>query len=126
MTGVRHPIEWLGQSLALIWCVSPVFGYYCDHNFCQISSQYCCGDNLCCDYVNQTVFNSIVVVISIIIISSILWALFRLFLYNKTFVVIKTFGQKLTAKSNTRPIGQTWFEDPESSLLSDHLDVSHG
>ena len=89
---------------SLVWmCFAnwEVFGYYCDHNFCQISSQYCCGDNLCCDYVNQMLFNSIIAIIAIITIVSIFWALFRIFCFNNTLVIIKKFGHKFLFKQKS-------------------------
>lgn len=92
---------------SLIWiCLINfnVFGYYCDHNYCEISSQYCCGDNLCCDYVNQILFNSIILIIAIITIASIFWALFRIFFFNNTLVIIKKFGQKFLLKQNNTVI----------------------
>lgn len=38
-------------KLFVIICLSrKVAGHYCEWNLCG-SEQYCCGDNLCCDYV---------------------------------------------------------------------------
>lgn len=28
------------------------YSYYCDHNFCE-SGSFCCGDNVCCLYLND-------------------------------------------------------------------------
>ncbi|XP_054166268.1 uncharacterized protein LOC128963770 [Oppia nitens] len=124
----RYVCQLMAQSLVLWICVvDVVFGYYCDHNYCVHSSQYCCGDNQCCDYVNQTVFNSIVIIISLIIMSSILWLIFRIFCFNSTMIVIKKIGQKFIVKPTNRVIDQKrWLEDPESSLLTDELEVRHG
>ncbi|CAL1294575.1 unnamed protein product [Larinioides sclopetarius] len=37
-------------TLNVFLLLNQVSAYYCNHDLCR-EDQYCCGDNLCCDYV---------------------------------------------------------------------------
>ncbi|OTF77154.1 hypothetical protein BLA29_008895 [Euroglyphus maynei] len=54
-----------------------VHAYYCDNDYCN-SEQFCCGENICCDYVNNTIWHFICYLISFIVFAFILWAVFQL------------------------------------------------
>ncbi|KAH7645396.1 uncharacterized protein LOC124499733 [Dermatophagoides farinae] len=54
-----------------------VHAYYCDNDYCN-SEQFCCGENICCDYVNNTIWHFICYLISFIVFAFILWGIFQL------------------------------------------------
>lgn len=56
----------------------PVAGYYCDHNLCSATEEYCCGDNLCCDYANSWWYFWVTVLLVLLIIS-LAWGLIGFF-----------------------------------------------
>ena len=61
-----------------------VYNYYCDHNLCSSSQEYCCGDNICCIYSNYywTYYFWIFLII-IITITSLAWLLSHYFRSRK-------------------------------------------
>ena len=67
--------------------------YYCDHNYC-LEGQFCCGDNVCCDYVNKELWFTCVGFIMMIVLASISWTVFRVFGRNK-YDVRNTSGNRL-------------------------------
>lgn len=47
----RHPFS-IGSLAWSLTLAKSAYSYYCDHNFCSDSNQYCCGNNICCVYYN--------------------------------------------------------------------------
>lgn len=79
---LKHSIQY-HQSLSstciifFLLIIHPVHSNYCDHNLCS-SNEYCCGENLCCNYTNWTYYFWVVLVIATIIIS-LFWASFHIY-----------------------------------------------
>ncbi|XP_045619670.1 WW domain-binding protein 1 isoform X1 [Procambarus clarkii] len=57
------------QLLALACLASTVAGHYCEWDLCG-SEQYCCGDNLCCDYVYSLWYFWVGVVFLVLLVSA--------------------------------------------------------
>lgn len=55
--------------LGILFTCSGVVGYYCNHDLCSSPEQYCCGDNLCCDYADSSWYLWILVLAAILAIS---------------------------------------------------------
>lgn len=45
---------------------------------CFVFTQFCCGENICCDYVNNTIWHFICYLISFIVFAFILWGIFQI------------------------------------------------
>lgn len=60
--------------LALLSAV--VDAYYCDHDLCT-HEQYCCGDNLCCDYASWWSWYVWVALLFVLGLSGLLWGCLR-------------------------------------------------
>lgn len=56
--------------LCLWFCIKRVSGYYCEFNLCASADQYCCGDNLCCDYVYHTWYMWVFIVFILLVASA--------------------------------------------------------
>lgn len=52
--------------------------YYCDHNLCHAVDEYCCGDNLCCEYANSSSYFWLSILI-VLLVLALVWALVTLF-----------------------------------------------
>lgn len=60
--------------------INSVHGNYCDHDLCSITSNtYCCGENMCCEYINNWTYYFWVVLVIAIIIISLFWASFHIY-----------------------------------------------
>lgn len=66
--------------------VSKVSAYYCNHDLCR-EDQYCCGDNLCCDYVYSPWYFWAGVVFMILVLSA-CGGLFRYCYDSNSYVVL--------------------------------------
>ncbi|GFY51878.1 uncharacterized protein TNIN_66131 [Trichonephila inaurata madagascariensis] len=73
-------------SINVLLLVNQVSAYYCNHDLCR-SDQYCCGDNLCCDYVYSPWYFWAGVVIMILILSA-CGGLFRYCYESNSYVVM--------------------------------------
>lgn len=111
--------------------------YYCDHDLCSSSEQYCCGDNLCCNYANSSSYIWITILVLLLILF-LIWGLMgilcldeseaaasRLEIIQK--VLSKVISKAFSSKSDDASTGggghhhhhrHSWTEDPESSLLT--------
>ena len=47
------PMNLLLNLIIITISIRSSYCYYCDHNFCDGASSYCCGDNVCCLYLND-------------------------------------------------------------------------
>ena len=65
----------LWPLLAILVTRQGVLGYYCRHDVCISPDQYCCGDNLCCDYANSSWYLWILI-LAILLALSLLYGLF--------------------------------------------------
>ena len=70
MSSQLQPLTLLG----ILFTCSGVVGYYCNHDLCSSPEQYCCGDNLCCDYADSSWYLWILV-LAIILAMSLLYGL---------------------------------------------------
>ena len=60
--------------------VSQAQSYYCDHDVCN-SDQFCCGDNVCCLYLNDHwAFNFVLISIAFIL-TAFIWIVYH-FMYR--------------------------------------------
>ncbi|GFU85084.1 uncharacterized protein TNCV_1553471 [Trichonephila clavipes] len=73
-------------SINVLLLVNQVSAYYCNHDLCR-SDQYCCGDNLCCDYVYSPWYFWAGVVIMVLILSA-CGGLFRYCYDSNSYVVM--------------------------------------
>ena len=68
-----------GSCIVFLTSVARVsLAYYCDHNLCHAAEEYCCGDNLCCDYANSSSYFWLSILV-VLLLLSLLWALVGLF-----------------------------------------------
>lgn len=84
---MRSSVNWRLDSMVKLMFIilvsfelnlTPVFCYYCDHALCSSTDQYCCGDNLCCDYANSWWYFWVSVLLILLIIS-LIWGLIGFF-----------------------------------------------
>lgn len=57
------------KLLALVCLSRKVSGHYCEYDLCD-SEQYCCGDNICCDYVYSLWYFWVGVVFLVLLVSA--------------------------------------------------------
>ncbi|XP_015904303.1 uncharacterized protein [Parasteatoda tepidariorum] len=78
-------------SINILLLTNQVSAYYCNHDLCK-EDQYCCGDNLCCEYVYSPWYFWAGVVFMILILSA-CGGLFR-YCYdnNSSYVILQTTG----------------------------------
>lgn len=68
--------------------VPAITAYYCDHDLCE-DDQYCCGDNLCCEYVYSLWYFWVGVVFLILVLSA-CGGFFRYCYDSNSYVVLHT------------------------------------
>ncbi|XP_054716283.1 uncharacterized protein LOC129225798 [Uloborus diversus] len=72
-------------TINILLYVSEVSAYYCNHDLCR-EDQYCCGDNMCCDYVYSPWYFWAGVVFMILVLSA-CGGLFRYCYESNSYVV---------------------------------------
>lgn len=65
----------LWRLLVFLITCRGVAGYYCKHDVCISPEQYCCGDNLCCDYADSSWYLWILI-LAILLAFSLFYGLF--------------------------------------------------
>ena len=64
--------------LLVVGAGDAALAYYCNHNLCDASNEYCCGDNLCCDYANSS-SGLWLCILLLLLLLALLWLLLSLF-----------------------------------------------
>ncbi|GAB6029048.1 hypothetical protein CHUAL_004834 [Chamberlinius hualienensis] len=100
----------------LIWslCFQMVVGYYCEWDQCG-SAQYCCGDNLCCEYV-YSLWYFWVGILFVVILLSACGGLFRYCYYHSPPIVV----HRITSYVRVPNVGS--LEEPERYLVGEYED----
>jgi len=96
--------------LSFAWSLPLTDAYYCDDNLCS-PEQFCCGENICCNYVNGTIWRFICLLISVIVFGFVLWGMLQLFI--AMFVIYRS--RHPSARDVERDYGQ---EDHNLSVTS--------
>ncbi|KAG8192633.1 hypothetical protein JTE90_017195 [Oedothorax gibbosus] len=73
-------------TINVLILLTQVSAYYCNHDLCR-EDQYCCGDNLCCDYVYSPWYFWAGVVFMVVMLSA-CGGLFRYCYDGKAYVVL--------------------------------------
>ncbi|KAF8774657.1 uncharacterized protein LOC129983870 [Argiope bruennichi] len=73
-------------TLNVFLLLNQVSAYYCNHDLCR-EDQYCCGDNLCCDYVYSPWYFWAGVVFMVLVLSA-CGGLFRYCYDSNSYVVL--------------------------------------
>jgi len=118
----------LSLLLSASFLLSLTSAYYCDHDLCSATDEYCCGDNLCCDYDSSSSSFWLTVLI-ILLILAIIWVLLGLYCFDTEaegggasiprHVVIRKVINKLLHRGFLGLRDRSsWADDPESSFLT--------
>ncbi|KAI1294671.1 hypothetical protein HDE_05961 [Halotydeus destructor] len=113
--------QWSAVLLIVVTISSlslPSSAYYCDHDLCSSTEQYCCGDNACCHYPNSWwswyIWISLLFLIGV---SSLLWGCLRILCFEQFTEQGKVLDKLVKKVTEKNVQNRRWLEDPESSLL---------
>lgn len=110
-------INMVFNFILLSSCFQVVWGYYCEWDLCG-SDQYCCGDNLCCDYV-YSLWYFWVGILFVVILLSACGGLFRYCYYHSPQLVI----HRVTSYVPVPNVGAA--DDAEHLLITDNHSSFH-
>lgn len=100
-------VVWLALLVATLACLPrAVDAYYCDHDLCSPTTEYCCGDNLCCDYASSWwSWYLWVSLLAAVLLLSLVWGCARMFCLDSYRQRRDSFNKvvnKIAEKANVR------------------------